>query len=161
MFFAALPAVMTHRKTYRQTQHRRCDAAILFLRIFIGSVVLLHNLGKIQDYDELINTYPALLFNNAHATFAIFAILESVFAAMIIAGYKVRFAAFIMAMGMFLSIFVVLPTKGMTAGVLQFVYMGIYIFFVIAGGGRYAIDDCGCDGRKETRTQPYQIRGKI
>ncbi|MBQ3261024.1 MAG: DoxX family protein, partial [Alistipes sp.] len=55
-------------------------------------------------------------------------------------GLWVRFAAFLMALGMFLSIFVVVPTAGMTAGTLQFIYMGIYIFFVIAGGGAYALD---------------------
>ena len=121
-------------------QHRRTDFALLYLRLFIGGVVLLHNIGKLQTYNEIIDGYPALLFDSPTLTFAVFSILEVAFAMLIMCGLWVRFSSFLMALGMFLSIFVVVPTAGMTAGALQFVYMGIYIFFVIAGGGRYALD---------------------
>lgn len=121
-------------------QHRRADFALLYLRLFIGGVVLLHNIGKLQTYNEIIDGYPALLFDSPTLTFAVFSILEVAFAMLIMCGLWVRFSSFLMALGMFLSIFVVVPTAGMTAGALQFVYMGIYIFFVIAGGGRYALD---------------------
>lgn len=129
-----------NRHNHEERSMRDTDAALLFLRLFIGGIVLLHNIGKLQDYDEIIDSYPALLFDSPQVTFTAFSILECLFAVMIITGFKVRFAAFIMSLGMFLSIFVALATKGMTASVLQFVYMGIYIFFVISGAGRYAID---------------------
>ena len=119
---------------------RRMDAALLYLRLFTGCVVLLHNIGKLQTYNEIINGYPPLLFDSPTLSFALFSILEVAFAMMIMCGLWVRFSSFLMALGMFLSIFVVVPTAGMTAGTLQFVYMGIYIFFVISGGGRYAFD---------------------
>ena len=122
------------------SQQRRKDISLLYLRLFIGGVVLLHNIGKLQTYNEIINGYPALLFDSPTLTFAVFSIIEVAFAMMIMCGLWVRFASFLMALGMFLSIFVVVPTAGMTAGTLQFIYMGIYIFFVIAGGGRYALD---------------------
>ncbi len=122
------------------SQQRRKDISLLYLRLFIGGVVLLHNIGKLQTYNEIINGYPALLFDSPTLTFAVFSIIEVAFAMMIMCGLWVRFASFLMALGMFLSIFVVVPTAGMTAGTLQFIYMGIYIFFVIAGGGRYAMD---------------------
>lgn len=121
-------------------RYRRVDAALLYLRLFIGGVVLLHNIGKMQTYNEIIENFPALLFDSPTVTFAVFTIVEVAFAMMIMCGLWVRFASFLMALGMFLSIFVVVPTSGMTAGTLQFIYMGIYIFFVIAGGGRYALD---------------------
>ncbi len=122
------------------TARRRTDIALLFLRLFIGGVVLLHNIGKMQTYNEIIEGFPALLFDSPTLTFAVFTIAEVAFAMLIMCGLWVRFAAFLMALGMFLSIFVVVPTAGMTAGTLQFIYMGIYIFFVIAGGGAYALD---------------------
>ena len=121
-------------------RYRRVDAALLYLRLFIGGVVLLHNIGKMQTYNEIIGGFPALIFDSPTVTFAVFTIVEVAFAMMIMCGLWVRFASFLMALGMFLSIFVVVPTSGMTAGTLQFIYMGIYIFFVIAGGGRYALD---------------------
>ena len=116
------------------------DIALLYLRLFVGGVVLLHNVGKLQTYNEIIEGYPALLFDSPTLTFAVFSILEVAFAMMIMSGLWVRFSSFLMALGMFLSIFVVVPTAGMTAGTLQFIYMGIYIFFVISGGGRYSFD---------------------
>ena len=122
------------------SQQRRMDIALLYLRLFVGGVVLLHNVGKLQTYNEIIEGYPALLFDSPTLTFAVFSILEVAFAMMIMCGLWVRFSSFLMALGMFLSIFVVVPTAGMTAGTLQFIYMGIYIFFVISGGGRYSFD---------------------
>ena len=116
------------------------DIALLYLRLFVGGVVLLHNVGKLQTYNEIIEGYPALLFDSPTLTFAVFSILEVAFSMMIMCGLWVRFSSFLMALGMFLSIFVVVPTAGMTAGTLQFIYMGIYIFFVISGGGRYSFD---------------------
>ncbi len=132
---------MTRKSTTLiRAQGRRIDIALLYLRLFVGGVVLLHNIGKMQTYNEIIEGYPALLFGSPTFTFGVFTITEVAFAMMLMCGLWVRFAAFLMALGMFLSIFVVVPTAGMTAGTLQFIYMGIYIFFVIAGGGRYAMD---------------------
>ena len=118
----------------------RLDIALLYLRLFIGGVVLLHNVGKMQTYNEIIDGYPALLFDSPTLTFGLFTIAEVAFAMLIMCGLWVRFASFFMALGMFLSIFVVVPTAGMTAGTLQFIYMGIYIFLLITGGGSYALD---------------------
>lgn len=132
---------MTHKYiSTSMAAQRRMDAALLYLRLFTGGVVLLHNVGKMQTYNEIIDGYPPLLFDSPTLSFALFTILEVAFAMMIMCGLWVRFSSFLMALGMFLSIFVVVPTAGMAAGTLQFVYMGIYIFFVISGGGRYAFD---------------------
>lgn len=132
---------MTRKQTTSAiTSRRNSDIANLYLRLFIGGVVLLHNIGKMQTYNEIIDTFPSLLFDSPTLTFAVFTIAEVAFAMMIMCGLWIRFASFLMALGMFLSIFVVVPTSGMTAGTLQFIYMGIYIFFVIAGGGRYSLD---------------------
>ena len=132
---------MTRKQTTSAiTSRRNSDIANLYLRLFIGGVVLLHNIGKMQTYNEIIDTFPSLLFDSPTLTFAVFTIAEVAFAMMIMCGLWIRFASFLMALGMFLTIFVVVPTSGMTAGPLQFIYMGIYIFFVIAGGGRYSLD---------------------
>ena len=38
--------------------HEGADWAILYLRLFIGTIILLHNVGKMQAYNEIINYYP-------------------------------------------------------------------------------------------------------
>lgn len=39
--------------------HRRTDWAILYLRLFIGTIILLHNVGKMRSCNEIINYYPS------------------------------------------------------------------------------------------------------
>ena len=34
------------------------DWAVLYLRLFTGASMLFHNIGKIQNYNEIISSYP-------------------------------------------------------------------------------------------------------
>ncbi len=133
-------AVMIAKLNELLRRYRHVDKAILFLRLFIGAVIMLHVIGKLQRYDFMVVGYPPLLFNNGEASFIILTMLEALFGAMLIIGFWVRFAAFIMAMGMFVDIFVIYPTLGWLGVERQVLYIGIYAFLVIAGGGKYAID---------------------
>lgn len=121
-------------------RYRKVDQAILFLRLFVGGMLMLHVIGKLQRYNFLIDGYPPLMFNNPVASFVILTGLEALFAAMIMCGLWTRFAAFVMALGMFVDIFVVFSSLRWFGVERQVLYIGIYLFLVIAGGGRYAID---------------------
>ena len=121
-------------------RYRKTDQAILFLRLFVGGMLLLHVIGKLQRYNFLIDGYPPLMFNNPVASFVILTGLEALFAAMIMCGVWVRFAAFIMALGMFVDIFIVFSDLRWFGVERQVLYIGIYIFLVMSGGGRYALD---------------------
>ena len=92
--------------------YRLIDRAILFLRLFAGTLISLHIIDKLQTYNFVLTGYHALLFGSSWATFVIFTFLEAAFAVMIILGYGTRFAAFIMALGMFVEIFIVYPSLG-------------------------------------------------
>lgn len=144
MFFAPYTlnqhTVESMKKASCDMRYRHLDIAVLYMRMFIGGIMLLHNVGKLQTYGRIIDSYPSLLFGSPTVTFAVFMICESAFAVMIMIGFWTRFAAFMMALGMFLSIFVAISASGMIQTTLQFVYMGIFIFLVISGGGRYALD---------------------
>ena len=39
--------------------HEGADWAILYLRLFIGTIILLHNVGKMQAYNEIIKYYQS------------------------------------------------------------------------------------------------------
>ena len=39
-------------------QYRCMDWAVLYLRLFTGAMMLFHNIGKIQNYNEIISSYP-------------------------------------------------------------------------------------------------------
>lgn len=121
-------------------QYRFIDRAILFLRLFVGVLIALHIIDKLQTYNFVLTGYPALLFNSSWATFVIFTALEALFAVMIILGYGTRFAAFVMALGMFVEIFIIFPSLGWLGVERQILYIGIYVTLVLSGSGRYGLE---------------------
>lgn len=122
-------------------EYRFIDRAILFLRLFVGVLITLHIIDKLQTYNFVLTGYPALLFDSSLATFVIFTLLEALFALMIIVGYGTRFAAFIMALGMFVEIFIIYPSLGWLGVERQILYIGIYVTLVVSGSGRYGLEE--------------------
>ena len=141
IFFVCEKGMKTS-KNISTTHNRRSDVAILFLRLFIGGVMLLHIIGKMQDYDNLLLTYHHILGFDAATSFAVITILEGVFAAMIMLGVATRFASAMMLIVVAMSIAEALlaETPDVVTAKLNFVYMGIYIALLISGGGRYAFN---------------------
>ncbi len=133
---------MKTAKNISTKQNHRSDVAILFLRLFIGGVMLLHIVGKMQSYDNILLTYHRILGLDAATSFAVITILEGLFAAMIILGVATRFASAMMLIVVAMSIAEALlnDTPDVATAKLNFVYMGIYITLLISGGGRYAFN---------------------
>lgn len=116
------------------------DVAILFLRMFIGGVMLLHIIGKLQTYDNIIISYRHILGFDGATSFFIVTILEGIFSAMIMMGVVTRFAAAMMLIVSAMAIAEALLPGGLPTdhAKLYFVYMGIYLTLTISGGGLYA-----------------------
>ena len=131
---------MTKHLLLLMREYRLIDRAILFLRLFVGVLIALHIINKLQTYNFVLTGYPALLFESSWATFVIFTLLEAIFAVMIIVGFGTRFASLIMAMGMFVEIFLVFSTLGWLGVERQILYIGIYVTLVMSGSGRYGIE---------------------
>lgn len=133
---------MKTAKNISTKQHHRSDVAILFLRLFIGGVMLLHIVGKMQSYDNILLTYHRILGLDAATSFAVITIFEGLFAAMIILGVATRFASAMMLIVVAMSIAEALLNEmpNVAMAKLNFVYMGIYITLLISGGGRYAFN---------------------
>ena len=116
------------------------DSAILFMRIFIGAMMLTHGIGKLQNYNAIVNSVPDPLGIGSAVSFAIITFVEVGCSVLIIMGLFTRLATLPLIFGMFVATFIAFPDKSFAAGELSFVYMGIYIMLLISGGGRYAID---------------------
>lgn len=133
-------------------QYRHMDWAVLYMRLFAGGMMLFHNIGKMQNYNEIITNYPSFLYINNAATFVVIAVAEVLFAVMLIIGLWVRLAALMMALGMLL----LFAWGGFGAGELEFVWMGIYVFLVISGGGLYAFDEMVTETRNHKNERSEQ-----
>ena len=125
----------------RVLRSQGCEMAILFLRVFIGGVMLLLMIGKLQDYDNYVLNFQSIVGLNHATSFALSILFEGLFAVMIIMGVGTRLAAALMAIVMIVSICEALMQGTVTdaESKLEFIYIGIYITLVISGGGRYAI----------------------
>ena len=127
------------------------ELAILFLRIFIGGVMLLHMVGKLQDYDNVVLDFYSLLSMSQATSFALTIIFEGLFAVMIIL-YRLRvgcndvgtrLAALMMCVvsAIALGEALVVSELSDTSSKLQFLYFGIYLTLLISGGGKYAFSE--------------------
>ena len=103
------------------------DWAVLYLRLFTGASMLFHNIGKIQNYNEIISSYPSPLYINPPAVFVIVTVAEALLAVLIIMGLWVRMSALVMSLGILLMF----AWGG---------WLGIYVFLIVSGGGLYAFD---------------------
>ena len=116
------------------------DSAILFMRIFIGAMMLTHGIGKIQNYNAIVNSFPDPLGIGSAASFTLITLIEVGCSVLIIMGLFTRLATLPLIFGMYIATFIAFPEKTFAEGELSFVYMGIYIMLLVSGGGRYALD---------------------
>lgn len=132
---------MKHNQT-QPPKSQQCDRAILFLRIFISAVMLLHIVGKLQDYDNLVLTYPELLGFSRATSLIISILFEGAMAAMIAIGIGTHLASLLMFIISVVSLIGLGAETGIgsDASKLEFLYSGIYLTLTISGGGRYAAD---------------------
>lgn len=118
-------------------QYKCIDLGLLYFRLFTGGMVVLHNIGKIQDYNEIIDTYPSVLYIDNVAVFVAVTVVEVLLAVMIMAGIYVRLSATMMLVG----IAAVIVGFGLEYIPSAAVWLGVFVFFVISGGGFYALDE--------------------
>ena len=124
------------------SQMRNASRAILFLRIFIGGVILLHVIGKMQTYSNLVIDYPPVLGLSSATTLTITMLFQSLFAALIVIGVATRLVSSIMFMVTLLSIANMMQIHDMTIMDLKldFLYLGIYTTLIISGSGIYGFN---------------------
>ena len=124
------------------SQMRNASRAILFLRIFIGGVMLLHVVGKLQTYSNLVIDFPEFLGFSSATTLSITILFQALAAALIVIGVATRFVAAIMFLITLMSIAASMQLGDMTIVnlKLEFLYLGIYTTLVISGSGIYGFN---------------------
>lgn len=130
-------------------QYRCLDWAVLYMRLFAGAMMLFHNIGKIQTYNQIIDSYPSVLFLSGAAVFVFITVAEVVLAVLLILGMWVRMAALILSLGIFMRLIV----GGFGQAEQEFVWLGIYVFFILSGGGLYALDRVASPLKRNNRTK--------
>ncbi len=128
-------SVKENRKFFRQKEW-----AILYLRVAVGGSLLLHNVAKMQDYNFIITSYHRYWGMAGATWFVILSAVEVTSAFMLIMGYRVRLAASALIVGTITALAVYFNDSTAMLLNLQILYVFIYIFFLITGGGLYSFD---------------------
>ena len=81
--------------------------------------MLLHVIGKMQTYDNLVLEYPSLMGLSSATTLSLSMIFQALFAAMIMVGVATRFVALAMMILTLLSMVRMLLWGGMTVDMLK------------------------------------------
>jgi putative oxidoreductase len=128
--------------------------AVLFLRIAIGSMMLLgHGWGKYQNFSTLKEKFPVpdtrilSSWMNSTTSLACTIFAEVICAALLVFGLATRPAAFIFSFTMFIAAFVVTKDAAFFDGPgvpqakeLAVLYLVGGITLLITGGGSYSLD---------------------
>lgn len=131
------------------TAASKADSAILFLRLFIGTILFTQAITKSQQYPWLEQEYPSLWGLSSADVVSLVGIVEAVAGALLAVGLFTRITSAVMTVVMIGAAFLLFPHQSFDQAELKVVYGGIYIFLLIAGAGRYSLDRLVCAVRKE------------
>lgn len=125
---------MEKHTDFRLLRYANSDGAMLLLRWFAGAAILFYDIGKMQTYNEIIDSYPTLLSIPPTVVFALSVGLEALLATLLLIGRGVRPASVLLAIGALARAFV----AGRELLTADFAWAGIFLLLAIAGGGPYA-----------------------
>ena len=118
------------------------DFALAFLRIFSGLMMLPYGWGKIERYETLKTSFFGDPIGIGHETSLIICIFQQIFCSiMLILGIQSRFAAFMLFTNMAVALKFHFFDPFCAVKALPTVFLGMYAFLVVSGGGRFTLDN--------------------
>ena len=100
------------------------NAARLFLRLFVGILMLTHGIAKIENFDTLVDTFPDPIGASI----------------LVMVGFLTRLALIPLIFSMIVAAFLTFPTFALATSELPLMYLGIFITLLLAGPGKCSID---------------------
>ena len=113
------------------SDRKHLDGALLFLRLFIGGMMLSHGWAKLASFSTLSATFPDPL--GVGSTLSLLLIL--------IFGLMTRLAALPLMFGMLMAFFVIHGADPFAVRELPLLYLGVYVFLLWGGAGSYSLDE--------------------
>lgn len=121
----------------------------LFLRLFVGLMLMQFGVRQMYNFHELVGMYPSMLGMSPGFTMTIMIIIETLCSLCIMLGFCTRimtippFIAMCMAEYHVLVHVVTVPSYMLTwamPGYLPIMFLGIYFFIMLVGPGKISVD---------------------
>ncbi len=126
------------------------NLARLFMRLFVGVMFLQFGIRHLVNYSELCNSFPTVLNMSSECSLIIMIIIELVCSLLIMAGFRTRLSVIPPICTMIAAEYYILhnmlpnlPVYGLDStdpGYLPIMFIGIYIYLLIAGPGKISLD---------------------
>ncbi len=133
----------------RSTGYSYTNLARLFLRLFVGIMLLQFGIRQLIAFDHICESFPAVLGMSSSVSLITMIAIEIVCSLFIMAGFLTRLMtippilAFILAEFYLLHDYVHEASYLLTwekAGYLPIFFLGIYFFLLLAGPGKISVD---------------------
>lgn len=121
----------------------------LFLRLFVGVMMLHFGVGQINHYDAMEHVFPSILGMPSHVAMSVLIVIECVCSVFIMAGLMMRimivppFIAMIVAEHYLLHTYLAQMPWELSwhqPGYLPVMFLGIYFFLLLVGPGKISCD---------------------
>lgn len=121
----------------------------LFLRLFVGLMLMQFGIRQLYHFSELLPMYPSMLWMTPEATMTVMIVIEIFCSLCIMLGFCTRImtvpplVAMCMAEYHILNDIVTVPAHMLTwamPGYLPMMFGGIYFFILLVGPGKISID---------------------
>ncbi len=122
------------------TCDKSVNLAALFLRLFIGIMMLRHGIEKIENFSSLEPTFFDPIGLGSKWSLIMIILCEAGCSCLILLGLFTRLATLPLIFSMTIAAFFVFPEVKMSTVELPLMYMGIYVAILILGPGKYSAD---------------------
>lgn len=120
------------------SDRKHLDGALLFLRLFIGGMMLSHGWAKLASFSTLSATFPDPLGVGSTLSLLLILFAEVGCSCLLIFGLMTRLAALPLMFGMLMAFFVIHGADPFAVRELPLLYLGVYVFLLWGGAGSYS-----------------------
>lgn len=134
----------------RLTGYTYTNLGRLFMRLFVGVMLLQFGIRHLVNYNELCMNFPTVLEMSSSTSLVLMIIIELVCSLLIMVGFLTRLSTIPPIIAMFAAEYYILhdmvpylPVYGLDStdpGYLPIMFIGIYIWMLIAGPGKISLD---------------------
>lgn len=134
----------------RSTGYTYTNLARLFMRLFVGLMMLQFGIRHLVNFNLLCTTFPTVLNMSSQTSLTLMIIVELVSSLFIMVGFLTRLSCIPPAVAMCAAEYYILhdmvpnmPVYGLDStdpGYLPIMFIGIYIYILIAGPGKISLD---------------------
>ena len=137
------------RTNFKATGYSYTNLGRLFLRLFVGIMLMRFGINQIENIDYLKDIFPSVMGMTPYATLIVMICIEIVCSTFIMFGFLTRvmtvppFVSMILAEYHILHNLVAEPTYRLDwvqPGFLPVMFMGIYFFLLLVGPGKISVD---------------------